>query len=784
MGHDLLLLVFVPTFVVVYLAYIEGSGELARKLSASISEKAGVPVTVRNVSLEDLSLSRVKLLGFEVAGPIDSEYPLLNADEVAVTGYEPTSSDVSLDSITLSSYTIAVRTGSNGGFSSGEAFRKAARALLRLFVQKRLVGEVSLNRGRILLLTDKGDIEWAIRSGKVVREEGGTVTVEFSFDAVNSEDIGLSFSASVSGTPDKPIISVEGKLSPLELNTVEDSLIREMFDDFGCSGLLQASFSYQAGASAKDFLSIHASAEKACFTSDKLNAKGEKADITARYSSEHATYPDVERLFVDPLTAVGEYEFDLNVVRPSGTFEEFKLQSESLKVAKSGEDALVVMSELRGVYRENALSVGNLRGTLVYADGAYSFSSKQPLKAVSLKMADAKADFRTFDIEVSYDGKATDMKITAAPVEGGRVEVNGALSSFLPQLYGAVTLSVDNVPYEAVRRVYSPRLSGLTLDTKTVSADVQLALRGYDTFSGSVNVELLDFLLDSSHFRYGPSRVVGTATFSVSKASLESLRDVRIELEDLGSASGDIEFADSMPRTMNLRGATVDSAALIMALGLEGKVGDISGKLGIEAQVSRFADGWVPARATVGLKIRDEFDISGGSEELSYVIRGLTGGLNVNLSFRDDVLSAAINGKLLPEVVTLGDKRLFLSAQNIETFGKLSYDGKNATLSVGRLRLESETGLVEEVTGKISKLDGTPVLNLKFKDWGLTLEQVLAVVEIPEDMKVKGGNFILERFVSGELGALRSEYKITVNNLTVSADKIRLEGAGLLLEFP
>ena len=172
-------------------------------------------------------------------------------------------------------------------------------------------------------------------------------------------------------------------------------------------------------------------------------------------------------------------------------------------------------------------------------------------------------------------------------------------------------------------------------------------------------------------------------------------------------------------------------------------------------------------------------------QELTNIsLEGVTGSINVSTAIHDNEITVKLDGELLPRTIQVSGRRLFLSGNRVGIIGALSYNPLRDSLRIAKLRLESESGLVEEISGTATSVSNEAFVDLRFKDWGLSLQQVLSLVEIPESMRVSGGIFTLERTMTGKFNELKNTYKVTINGVKFETGKLKIKGVGLLIEFP
>jgi len=546
---------------------------------------------------------------------------------------------------------------------------------------------------------------------------------------------------------------------------------------------------YSAGFTGKDYIDLGFNAGSLSITvGDDKSASALKANISSRFTSEASTFPDLEHILIldDWFSSSTVFNAEFDTVK--GKWMTSIFQGASLKLSLNSGVADFYCSESLFQNELGELSVGNGSFEITQDEDGILVKSKNPLSSVQLKawdrslaMQSLSGSVRILDRTLSFD---TQSKLRG----GGEIDLYGKITSLSPELLGTFRSELTSVPFSAIRGFYTPPLTGASFEYETLSGEVNLIAQGNSRGNGSVRIEAKEFTFKVNTSKFSQPEFSIACDFDYEKGIPQIIKGIRLDFGSAFSYSGRLEFAESGLKNMTIESARIDSEKLLNLLkpvvpSFENVT--MKGSIILEGSANNFTSDWLPTSSSIRIKVVDEISLIASGKPISTEILGLTSSINISSNLVGDSLKFRIDGDLLPEQVNLNAKRLFLSSQRVNIFGDFQYIIDAKALSIAKLRFESETGLVEEISGNLRFGEGKTKLDLKFKDWGLTLEQVLALIdEVPKNMRVKGGNFILERSLSGTLDSLKSSYKLILNNLFFDSKTIKIKGLGLLIEFP
>ena len=371
---------------------------------------------------------------------------------------------------------------------------------------------------------------------------------------------------------------------------------------------------------------------------------------------------------------------------------------------------------------------------------------------------------------------------------GGEFDADGKLTSLFPNLLGDFHFRLSEVPFSAIRSIYTPPLTGLSIEYEKLSGEIDVTAQGNSQGKGSIRLKTDSFTFKVNTKSFSQPTLSLFCDFEYENGLPQIAKAIQLDFGKALSYKGRIEFSKDSIKNVSIESMRVDSEDMLALFkpvipSLDSM--KMEGSILIDGQANNFSADWIPATFNLRIKVVDEINLASSGKPISTDINGLTASLTLSADRYGDNLKFSLTGNLLPEQVNLNTKRLFLSSQRVNIFGEFQYSIDNRSVSISKLRFESESGIVEEISGNLRFNEPKVRVNLKFKDWGLTLEQVLTLIdEVPKNMRIKGGNFVLERSLEGTLDKLQSSYRLLLNNLSFDSRTVKIKGLGLLIEFP
>ncbi|GAB4159830.1 MAG: hypothetical protein Kow00107_08180 [Planctomycetota bacterium] len=781
----LLLLVILPTSIVAYVAFFTGSGGLARRVASEISRAANIHVTLQEIQLDDIALSKATLVGLAIHNPILRDYPFLDAGKVRAEGISRSSGAVSVEKVFVENYSIAVPVGGGGSMGSGEAIRKFASSALKIFGENGAVRKLSLGIGRLIVVGKSDEWTLTIASGELGISSTGEIVGKIVLDGLDDLDISARLDISVAGTEGNPNLSVRFSSGEVVLAELPESL----YAGLGLKpyGTAEMKLAYRAGFPGKDTVELSASVKAFRIEAPQFSLSASTGDVTMRFTSESATFPDLERITTDPFDPDEPTYAKLTAREVIGTWEGYSAKVSSLETA--AEDGRISAALANTVLKAGAssLSVESLRSRISRTEDGYKLICSDPVQGLAVVLPQGTWFFSSCngDIFLPFRGGLT-CDLSLASQSGGDLDLYGNLSTVLPEPLGELRLRLDRIESAQFAPLLMEIFEGTKVDFASVSGSAELSIKGLKSGNGTLNLKVIDLAVVRGETSLAESEALISSDFRYDSGKLTDLRKIQLDVGKLLSFRGSVAFDAGNLSNIVIESTRVSSRQLASLIKRNIKTlgsWDLEGDLLVEGELRDFSEDGLPKRGNLTLSVLDEFSYTLSGVTMPVQVRGMTGRVSVITSLKDGVFLARVDGKLLPQTVMLADKRLFLSSQYVMLGGSLSYERSASILKLERLRFESETGLNEEVTGFV-RFGPSAYVDLKFRDWGLTLEQVMSVVEVPETLRLSGGVFILERKITGEPANLQSTYKLTVNGISLDTRSVKIKGAGLLIEFP
>ncbi len=792
-------LILIPTIAIAFLSYYKSSGSLARRIAMEISKQAGIQVSIDDIEISALDFSHVKLQNFTVKNPYQGGVPYLDASEVEVeeikglssaeSGSVAVKNDFAIGSITIRSYTISIPAGGTGG-DSGQALRSFASAFASTFLEKRQVKLVRFERGRLLIDSAGGEILIGVANGEFgIKDNENKVTGQFTFDSLAGEEVAGKLDFVNSGTVSMPELTLKLTCSSLDVAHIEKNLLRTVLPDYSISGISKIAFVYKAGGTGKDYIEFKADCEDAGVKSkgnDSASAKSLSASL--RYDSENSTFPNIEALFSNPFAPKSPIQIACKTtgLRLSaselGTFSSSssELELRERRVFAKVEDFRGSISNYASFFTSKAdLSITALQS-------GWRFATEEPISGVKITLQNNEISFVSLSCETTLLPEETAFDIQGKMLAGGSFDANGKFSILSPFPIGHAGLNFTEIPLVTLRSFLPELLPEWTVECAPIRGTIDATMKGADFVQGSMALATTSFTASNGKIELPKSRLSAQSDFFFEKAS-QIYRRLRLDYEALGSLEGEVSLKNGMLSSVQLehsRLKPMSCAACLKSIMPEFTSFAFEGDLNIKGELSDFDASSIPKKANIEISIADELAVRHLSPSPLLSITGLTGSVAIVSRISDGNMSLKIDGRLLPLKVEAIGRRLFLSGQRVDLSGNLKIALNGSLALIDRIRVETEGGVVEELTGQITNLHTDPYFDLRFRDWGLTLEQLMSLVDVPEHMRFSGGVFTVERTIRGVASKLESKYKVTINGVNLDVNDIKVEGAGLILEFP
>ncbi|MFA4986246.1 MAG: hypothetical protein WC712_06660 [Candidatus Brocadiia bacterium] len=741
------LLVCIPTAMAIYLTFLKRSGGLADRIALQISKGIGMTVKLGDVEFPRLNLTQVVLRRASIQNPLRTDYPFFESDEIVVDGFS-TSEGVRADRITIKSYAMALPVGNQG--SSGEALRSIAGTIIGNFLDRSFVRKVTLERGRLVLVLGGKEVTLGVSGGQMsISPDGKSVAGEISLDMLSGNDFAGRLTLVVSGNTKSPSIALNAECNDLDLTRL---LALGVFrtDEIGTlAGQGSIALSYSAGQEGKDTILLSGGIEGLRMTTASFgSASLSSVRMKARYDSERCTYPDIESVVTSPWL----YETDgFSGQFPGGVSTKF-----------DSADFAVLMEK------------------------QVSFSC-QAIDNLTLSKEGREFAAKALSLKASFSGSSVSLETSAQFSDGSRFDITGKLNDVFGETSGRLHCILYDVPQSFLDRVFNPSTIALEFAYEPVNGSIDVSIRGPKEADGSVALHTRMLTVKRNRKDLPGVEVTLSSEFRITDGALEFMRKTHLGLGESFDFEGSIEFAGGIPSKVSIDSLRIDSGFLSRAMA-EIEPGSTKwkcdGRLDIRGDLSEFKGSFVPGRLNLSVSVVDEFSLAVTATQFSLLIVGVTGRVTLMGRETDNTRFFSLSGGFLPQGVTVNAKKLFLSGQKVTVSAEMKYSVSLDSLTIDVARLESDSGPREEITGDIRNLTGELNLNLKFRDWGLTLQQVSSLFEIPPGIKITSGNFILERTLTGTLANLESKYSINVNDLTFETRRVKLEGADILIEFP
>ncbi len=769
-----------PTALVVYLSAYKAGGGLTRRIAEEISKQANVHVTLGGVDLPSLSLSKAVLKNLVVHNPLDSDNPFLDADEIAVDGIHRTGEDGAVfrfDTVTVRSYTINIPA-SGGRGRSGDTVAKAAALVAKVFLQKGLVSRVVLERGRLMLPPSFGDHRLVGLTGGEIRlsDDGRGVSGRLEVDSLAGAETHSRIRFRFSGTSEAPAVFIEADSGRMDL-----SVLRPFLPEGMPEGVAELKLVYKAGGTGKDFISAQGSVTSPSFAAVGAELKASSLTFEVRCESENATFPNFESLPRGVASFSTAATLSLNLIEPRGKASGSSFAAKGCSLDLSGGELAADLDSLHVEDGKLSFDAPRLVVNLKKGKTAYLLSTAEPARGAALLLGDYRFQFLSLGLEGDWSPDGAAVELNGTLLTGGEFDLSLALTN-PAALAGKLNLSCDGVPFSVLSPLSAHFFPTVSLSGSPFRGEVELSVQGGEPQTCRFSFSTPSLSARGEKFGLGPTRAALSGTARFREGGRISFDEVLADLGALGSLSGSFVLTKDGLASAVLENAVVDSSVLVRCFkpAAAEALPEMAGKVRMRGMLQGSPGSEVPQRVSFDLEVVDALSLSW--KELS--IRDTTGKLNVSAASHEGVLVLRLDGALLPRSVSLKGKRLLLSGRQVDVISSVRYDSARDVLEIDKVRFESESGLVEEITGRVVSFLSAPVLALKIKDWGLTLEQVTAMLDVPPNLRIRGGMFTILRTVEGPWDELKSTYTLTVNGLTVEAKKLKVEGAVLILDFP